>query len=322
MARAKRITPFPIYVLLTFSISVKRKRLLFWLLGCMVFFYLIIGAALSFSETPFPKPKGLVNDFANVITPAYKQKIAAVTRGLLQKTGITVVVVTMPDIGGAEYNDYANRLYRAWGIGKKGEDKGVLIFVTVRERKMRIETGYGVEGILPDGIVGEIRDRYMTPLLKQDKFGEGLLAGALAVAQVIAKHAGIKLTSLQNRETAEARKRFDEFVKKYGVRDWPSMKKFSVNPFVYEGKTVAIVSKFKTMISATEGIFESKDEPFIVSNMPKGLFTSEAHVVIAGRVLGKKETNFPVVGTVLVPHLKFVGGHFCRDWRCSDIIVK
>ena len=69
-----------------------------------------------------------------------------------------MVVVTMPDVGGAEYNDYANRLYSAWGIGKKGEDKGVLIFVTIKERKMRIETGYGVEGILPDGLAGEVRD--------------------------------------------------------------------------------------------------------------------------------------------------------------------
>ncbi len=146
------------------------------------------------AELPFPKPKGLVNDFANVIPPAYKQKIAAVTGALLQKTGIPVVVITMPDIGGAEYNDYANRLYSAWGIGKKGEDKGVLIFVTVKERKMRIETGYGVEGILPDGLVGEIRDRYMTPYLKQDKFGQGLLAGTTAVAQVIAKASGIELT--------------------------------------------------------------------------------------------------------------------------------
>ena len=158
-----------------------------------IFLLSLITISAARAERPFPKPKGLVNDFANVIPPAYKQKIAAVTRGLLQKTGIPVVVVTMPDIGGAEYNDYANRLYKAWGIGKKGEDKGVLIFVTVKERKMRIETGYGVEGILPDGLVGEIRDRYMTPYLKQNKFGEGLFAGASAVAQVIAKASGIEL---------------------------------------------------------------------------------------------------------------------------------
>ena len=181
-----RITPSP-------KATLQQTFLKLFILLTVIFLLSLTSIIPALAERPFPKPKGLVNDFAKVIPQAYKQKIAAVTGGLLQKTEIPVVVVTMPDIGGAEYNDYANRLYKAWGIGKKGEDKGVLIFVTVKERKMRIETGYGVEGILPDGLVGEIRDRYMVPYLKQDKFGEGLLAGAIAVAQVIAKSSGIEL---------------------------------------------------------------------------------------------------------------------------------
>jgi uncharacterized protein len=163
-------------------------------LSIALIFFLLLPSVSAKAEPPFPRPGGPVNDFANVIPPAYEQKMDAISRELLQKTGTALVVVTMPDIGGAEYNDYANRLYRAWGIGKKGEDKGVLIFVTVKERKMRIETGYGVEGILPDGLAGEIRDNYMVPLLKQNKFGEGLLNGTLAVSQVIARGSGVKLT--------------------------------------------------------------------------------------------------------------------------------
>jgi uncharacterized protein len=155
---------------------------------------LLVFGDLGFADRPFPNPLGLVNDYAGVIPERFKEKIQVVVSELLQKTQIPVVVVTMPDIGGAEYNDYVNRLYSAWGIGKKGEDKGVLIFLTVKERKMRIETGYGVEGILPDGLVGEIRDRYMIPYFKKDEFGEGLLNGTLAIAQVIAKHAGVQLT--------------------------------------------------------------------------------------------------------------------------------
>lgn len=167
-----------------------KKSILFVLLS-FVFF---LGVGLSYAERPIPKPRGLVNDFADVIPAPQEQKLVALTTELLQKTEVPVVVVTMPDIDGAEYNDYANRLYKAWGIGKTGLDKGVLIFVTVKERKMRIETGYGVEGILPDGLVGEIRDRYMTPYLKQNKFGEGLLYGTAAVAEAIAKDAGVQLT--------------------------------------------------------------------------------------------------------------------------------
>ncbi len=172
---------------------IPRKFLVLWLLAVLAALFMG-GSAVLWAERPIPKPQGLVNDFAGVLEAPYKGKIRAVVRELFQKTKVPVVVVTMPDIGGAEYNDYANRLYETWGIGRKGEDKGVLIFITLKERKMRIETGYGVEGILPDGLVGEIRDRYMLPYLKQDRFGEGVLNGVLAVAQVIAKDAGVTLS--------------------------------------------------------------------------------------------------------------------------------
>ena len=178
------------------------------LLFPVLLIFLLASVFAVQAERPFPKPQGLVNDFAGVISPAYKKKIAALAGELLKETGIPIVVVTMPDIGGAEYNDYANRLYSAWGIGKKGEDKGVLIFVAVKERKMRIETGYGVEGILPDGLVGEIRDRYMIPYLKQNKFGEGLYAGTAAVAQVIAKASGVKLSAETPKMPAKKRSGF------------------------------------------------------------------------------------------------------------------
>lgn len=167
-----------------------KKALLFTLLLMLLY----INSGPSVAVPSFPRARGLVNDFANVIPPSYEQKIIGITAELLKKTGTPVVVVTMPDIGGAEYNEYANRLYKAWGIGKKGEDKGVLIFVTIKERKMRIETGYGVEGILPDGLVGEIRDKYMTPFLKNDKFGQGLLNGTIAISRIIARDANVELT--------------------------------------------------------------------------------------------------------------------------------
>ena len=180
----------------------KRAIILFFLIQ-----FLLFSAVSSFAERSFPKRRGLVNDFANVIPQPYENQIVGITSELLKKTGTAVVVVTMPDIGGEDYNEYANRLYSAWGIGKKGEDKGVLIFVTIKERKMRIETGYGVEGILPDGLVGEIRDRYMIPYMKQNKFGEGLLNGTLAVSQVIAKDSGIQLTGQAPVKVPEKKRR-------------------------------------------------------------------------------------------------------------------
>ena len=172
----------------------KECRKISIVVACVSILLFLWVTGILFAERPIPKPGGLVNDFADVIPASYEQKLTALTMELLQKTEVPVVVVTMPDIGGAEYNDYANRLYQAWGIGKKGVDKGVLIFVTVKERKMRIETGYGVEGILPDGLVGDIRDRYMIPYLKKNQYGDALLYGTAAVAQIIAKDAGVELS--------------------------------------------------------------------------------------------------------------------------------
>jgi len=159
-----------------------------------VLFLTLACPIVNHAVDTFPKPRGLVNDFANVISPQYEQKLTQVTGELLKKTGVSVVVVTMPDIGGEDYNEYANRLYAAWGIGKKGQDRGVLIFVTLKERKMRIETGYGIEGLIPDGLAGEIRDQYIVPYLKRNQFGEGLLNGTLAIASIIAKDARVNLT--------------------------------------------------------------------------------------------------------------------------------
>ena len=159
-----------------------------------VLFLTLACPIVNYATDAFPKRRGLINDFANVISPQYEQKLAQVTDELLRKTAVPVVVVTMPDIGSEDYNEYANRLYAAWGIGKKGEDRGVLIFVTLKERKMRIETGYGVEGLIPDGLAGEIRDQYIIPYLKRNQFGEGLLNGTLAIASIIARDARVSLT--------------------------------------------------------------------------------------------------------------------------------
>jgi len=142
----------------------------------------------------FPKPKGAINDYAEVIAPQYARPMDLLAREVLQKTGTSIVVVTLKSIGDNDPADYANRLYEAWGIGKKGEDKGVLILLAVEERKVRIETGYGVEGILPDGLVGEILDTYVVPYLKKGNYNKGLSNALAVVSSVIAKDAEISLT--------------------------------------------------------------------------------------------------------------------------------
>ncbi len=156
--------------------------------------FLLIGLSSAIGADRFPRPQGAVNDFAGVIAPEYRRSMESISQQLLAKTGTSVVVATVKEIEGADPAEYANRLYESWGIGKKGEDKGVLIFLALQERKVRIETGYGVEGVLPDGLAGEILDRYVVPFLKKGDYGRGLSNAVMAVSSVIASDAGVTLS--------------------------------------------------------------------------------------------------------------------------------
>jgi len=142
----------------------------------------------------FPEPSGPVNDFADVMTPPYEKRIGNFAKELLAKTGVTLVLVTIRDLGGSDPNEYANQLYNAWGIGKTGDDRGVLILVSVREQKMRIRTGNGLKALLSPRQQGEIQDRFVAPLLKQNNYDDGLLNGVVAIVKIIGKDAGVTLT--------------------------------------------------------------------------------------------------------------------------------
>lgn len=163
-------------------------------LKMIILCFIIFSISLDGLSQQFPKPRGAVNDFANVIPQSYEDKIAAISNEVWEKTGTAIVVVTIPTLGDNYLEDYAVRLYETWGIGKRGEDKGVLILNAIKERKIRIEVGYGVEGILPDGKAGEIRDGYLIPYLKKGDFGAAFLSGVQAIADVIAKDANVEIS--------------------------------------------------------------------------------------------------------------------------------
>ncbi len=157
---------------------------------------LVFSASITQAAEKYPSSKGTaVNDFARVMDPEKAAKTEALAHEILQKTGAAIVVVTLPELGPMEeINLYTTGLYKAWGIGKKGEDKGVLILLAVKERKIRIETGYGVEGVLTDGIVGQILDRFVIPHLKAGDAGKGLYNAVYSCGILLAGAAGVKLS--------------------------------------------------------------------------------------------------------------------------------
>ena len=140
------------------------------------------------------KPSGWVNDYAGVIDGANSAKITSLIGELQEKTTAEIAVVTITSLESQNLEDFTNRLFAGWGIGKKGKDNGVMILVAVNERKIRIETGYGVEGVIPDGAAGAIIREDMAPYFRSGDMGAGILAGTYAVANRIAAGYNVQLT--------------------------------------------------------------------------------------------------------------------------------
>lgn len=158
----------------------------FLLPALLIFFCALFlhDGAFARRET-IPPPRGYVSDYAGVISRQWEEKITAVIEALKRSTGAEVGILTVDSTAGIPISDYAFQVFEAWGVGEKGKDNGVLIVVAVKDRQLFIATGYGVESVLPDGKVGEIRDTYLVPYFRQGKFGEGLFAATGEIARIL-----------------------------------------------------------------------------------------------------------------------------------------
>src|ERR1035441_7092843 len=134
---------------------------------------------------------GFVNDFAGVVDNSSRQSIEALCAQLDRKTAAQISVVTIKTLGDEPIEDYANSLYRAWGIGRK-DSKGALMLIVTQDRKTRLEIGYGLEPLLPDGFDGSVL-REMRPELSQGHWGAGLQSGVRLLAQRVAEKSGVQL---------------------------------------------------------------------------------------------------------------------------------
>ena len=138
------------------------------------------------------KPVGYVNDFAHVLDAGTIAQLESTCEQIDQKAHAQIAVVTIQSIDGSDIESYAVDLFKQWGIGNKASNRGVLILLATQERRYRIEVGYGLEPILPDGKVGGI-GREAVPLLKQGDYNGAVLLLTSRVAEVIAQDAGIQL---------------------------------------------------------------------------------------------------------------------------------
>jgi uncharacterized protein len=111
---------------------------------------------------------------------------------LEQATGVQVAVVTVDSLGDQPIEDFANDLIRKWGVGHKGQNDGLMLLLAIKDRKDRVEVGYGLEPILPDGFVGDVAVD-MRPLLQQGRYGAAILQGIESMGSRVAaaKHVSL-----------------------------------------------------------------------------------------------------------------------------------
>jgi uncharacterized protein len=164
------------------------------IIAAILFFICIVPVVFGLDVSSL-KASGYVNDFAGIMDEASKQKTEALLTQLQASTGAEVAVVTVKSLEGGNLEDFSNELFTKWGIGKKGKDNGVLIFIAYEDRRVRIETGYGIEGIINDAMAGRIISDNIAPSFRQNDYGGGIYAGAFAVASQIAAEQGVSLSN-------------------------------------------------------------------------------------------------------------------------------
>ena len=131
------------------------------------------------------QPQGYVSDFAHVIDPASKAQLEAYCAAVQQSTGAQMALVTLPSLEGEPVEDVANTIFHAWGVGAKSSNEGIMMLLAIGDRRTRLEVGYGLEPILPDGFDGSIL-REMAPALRQQQYGEAMMAAAQTIGETIA----------------------------------------------------------------------------------------------------------------------------------------
>jgi uncharacterized protein len=148
---------------------------------CLLFISSIAGAL------DVPPIRGRVSDYANVLQSNQIQVLEAQLAQLERDTGHQVAVLTIPTLSGEDLEGFSIRVAESWKIGKKGFDNGVILLVAVKDRRLRLEVGYGLEGVIPDAIAKRVTADYIVPYFRQQDYGGGIVAGIAAVDKILRK---------------------------------------------------------------------------------------------------------------------------------------
>lgn len=145
--------------------------------GLVLALLLVLVPAAAIAQPRFPPLTGRVVDNAGLLSPEAERKLDQELAQLEASTGRQLVVATLPDLQGYEIEDYGYQLGRAWGVGSRERNDGALLIVAPNERKVRIEVGYGLEGVLTDALSSIIIQTAILPAFRSGNYEQGILAG-------------------------------------------------------------------------------------------------------------------------------------------------
>lgn len=151
--------------------------------GLLAVLVLLCSFGVAVAAPKFPPLTGRVVDDAGILSPQVEGELTQDLATLEAQTGRQLVVATLPDLQGYEIEDYGYQLLRAWGVGDKERDDGVILIVAPAERKVRIEVGYGLEPVLTDALSSLIINRTIIPAFKQGDMEQGVVDGTRAIVQ-------------------------------------------------------------------------------------------------------------------------------------------
>ena len=148
---------------------------------------LMLLAGVAIAEPKFPGLTGRVVDDAHILPAATQAELTQKLAALEASNGDQLVVVTLPDLQGYPIEDFGYQLGRKWGIGQKGKDNGALLIVAVKERRVRIEAGMGLEPVLTDAMSSEIIRNVMLPKFRTGDYPGGVTAGVDSIIKLISE---------------------------------------------------------------------------------------------------------------------------------------
>jgi uncharacterized protein len=151
----------------------------------LFFLFLLLAPAANAEQVKNLKPQGYVNDFAGVLSAQAKDKLTALCAEVDQKAHAQIAIVTISSLEGQSIEQFTNDLFTEWGVGPKNKDRGLMILLAPNDHKDRIEVGYGLEPILPDGKTGGF-GREAVPFLRQNDYNDAILLITQRIAAVIA----------------------------------------------------------------------------------------------------------------------------------------